>query len=88
MVKVVDWNINDVIDTHQGHKNRRIKAIAKVLECKGRVDYKRFLAEMQYNGIRKSVAEGYLDVLTELKIVRIEKEDIVWNIKETEGSSD
>ena len=48
MGRIVDWNIDDVIDAHQTHKSRRIKAIARVLKRKGRVNYKRFLAEMQF----------------------------------------
>jgi len=76
---IVDWNIDDVIDAHQTHKSRRIKAIARVLKRKGRVNYKQFLAEMQFNGMRKSVAKEYLEALKDLGIVEHEKDDIVWN---------
>ena len=79
MVRIVDWNIDDVIDSHQSHKNKRIKAIARILKRKGRVNYKRFLAEMQFNGMRKSVAEEYLEALEDLGTIEHEKDDIVWN---------
>ena len=82
MSVVVDWNINDTIDSHQSRKNRRIKAIAEVLKSKGRVNYRQFLAQMQFNGIRKSVAKGYLDVLKELGMIKHDKENIVWNRKD------
>ena len=78
-MSVVDWNINDVIDSHQSRKGRRIRAIARVLRSKGRVDFKRFLAEMQYNGIRKRVAEEYLDVLRDLGLITYDNNEIVWN---------
>ena len=67
----VDWNIDDVVDSHQSRKSRRIRAIVRVLERKVRVNYKRFLAEMQFNGIRKSVAKEYLDALKDLKWIDI-----------------
>jgi hypothetical protein len=79
MTRIIDWNIDDVIDGHQAQKTKRVRAVAKVLERKGRVNYKQFLAEMQYNGLRKSVAEEYLDTLKDLRMVRIDKDDIVWN---------
>lgn len=86
MVKV-DWNIDDVIDGHQAQKTRRVRAVAKVLERKGRVNYKQFLAQMQYNGLRKSVAEEYLEMLWDLGKIRIDKDDIVWNDQQTGESA-
>ncbi len=67
----VDWNIDDVVDNHQSRKSRRIRAIARVLERKVRVNYKRFLAEMQFNGMRKKVAMEYLDALKDLNWIEI-----------------
>ena len=34
---------------------------------------------MQYNGLRKKVAEGYLDVLRELRMTKHDKEDVAWD---------
>jgi len=34
---------------------------------------------MQYHGLRKSVAEEYLEVLRDLGMIKCVKEDIVWN---------
>lgn len=87
MTRIVDWNIDDVIDGHQAQKTKRIRAVAKALERKGRVNYKQFLAEMQYNGLRKSVAEEYLEMLWDLGKIRIDKDDIVWNDQQTSGES-
>ena len=83
MSRIVDWNINDVIDGHQAQKTKRVRAVARVLERKGKVNYKQFLAEMQFNGLRKSVAEEYLDTLKDLRMIRIDKDDIVWNDQQT-----
>jgi predicted transcriptional regulator len=77
MSVIVDWNINDTIDSHQSRKSRRIRAIARVLRSKGRVDFKRFLAEMQYNGIRKKVTEEYLDVLKDLGLIAYDNNEII-----------
>lgn len=74
------------LDPHQKLKHRRIEDMAKVLETRGRVDFKKFLAEMQYDGIRKSVAEEYLETLKDLGKIAITEEQIVWNTpnKDTE----
>jgi hypothetical protein len=77
--------MNDVIDSHQTHKNRRIRAIARVLEKKGRVNYKRFLAEMQFNGMRKSVAKEYLYALNDLNMIEITADEIIWIYEEDNG---
>lgn len=78
MNRFVDWSL-DGIDTQQTGKKRRIVNVVRVLEHKGRVNYKRFLAEMQFNGMRKKVAEEYLEALADLEIIRRDKDDIVWN---------
>jgi hypothetical protein len=46
-----------------------------------KVNYKQFLAEMQYNGLRKSVAEEYLEVLKDLGWIKVDSNDIIWNGK-------
>lgn len=79
MTSVVEWNIDDVIDGHQSQKTKRVRAIARVLERKGKANYKKFLAEMQFNGLRKSVAEEYLNILKDLQMIRLDKSDIIWN---------
>lgn len=38
-----------------------------------------FLAEMQYFGLRKSVAEEYIDVLKDLRKIRFDNGYIIWN---------
>jgi hypothetical protein len=43
-----------------------------------KVDYIQFLAEMQFNGLRKSVAEEYLEVMKDLDLIKFENEDIIW----------
>lgn len=77
--KTNDWIDPQLMDSHQRRKYRRIVAIAQVIERRGRVNLKRFLAEMQYHGLRKKVAEEYLEVLKDLGKIRYEKGDIVWN---------
>jgi len=69
------------MDSHQQRKHRRIMAIARVIERRGRVNYKHFLAEMQYHGLRRRVAEEYIEVLKDLDKVKFDKGDIVWNGK-------
>lgn len=83
--KTDDWIDPQLMDSHQQRKHRRIMAIAKVIERRGRVNYKQFLAEMQYHGLRKSVAEEYLEALKDLGKVKFDKGDIVWDGKD-EGS--
>lgn len=82
LVKIVDWNIDGVVDNNQAKKKRRILAIAEVLKQKQRVSYKLFLAEMQINGIRFSVAEGYLKALVDKGVIGVEKGEIIWNDKD------
>jgi len=72
------WISPHEMDNHQQRKHRRIKAIAKVIERTRNVSYKRFLAEMQYNGLRKSVAQEYLDVLKDLGWISCDNDDITW----------
>lgn len=78
MRKDVDWNIDDYIDSHQTSKSKRIRAVARVLRNKVRVNYTRFLAEMQFNGMRKKVAQEYLEVLKDLELIKCENEEVVW----------
>jgi len=77
MDRIVDWTIPH-IDTHQTGKHKRINDIVRVLERKRRVDYKRFLAEIQFIGVRKKVAEEYLEALIDLGVIKRDKDDIVW----------
>lgn len=80
MDKLTDvWIDHQLMDSHQQRKHRQVMAIAKLIERRGRINYKRFLAEMQYHGLRKSVAESYLELLKDLGKVRFAKCDIVWN---------
>lgn len=49
-----------------------------MLRNKVRVNYTRFLAEMQFNGMRKKVAQEYLEVLKDLELIKCENEEVVW----------
>ena len=72
MDKLTDgWIDPQFMDSHQQRKHRRIMAIARLIERRGRVNHKRFLAEMQYHGLRKKVAEEYLEVLKDLGLIRM-----------------
>lgn len=77
--KTNDWIDPQQMDSHQQRKHKRIMAIAEVIRSRGRDDYKHFLAEMQYHGLRKKVAEEYLEVLKDLGMIKFDKGDIVWN---------
>jgi len=80
MIEVTDgWIDPQLMDSHQQRKHRRIMAIAGVIRRRGKVNYKGFLAEMQYHGLRKKVAEEYLEVLNDLDWVKFDKGEIVWN---------
>jgi len=79
MKRTSDWIDISLMDSHQQRKHKRIMAIAEVVRRRGRVNYKEFLAEMQYHGLRKSVAEEYLEVLKDLGMMKQDKGDIVWN---------
>ena len=83
-----DWIDPQLMDSHQQRKHRRIMAIASLVERRGRVNYKRFLAEMQYHGLRKKVAEEYLEVLKDLGMIEHDKKDIVWNAVAEDSGSD
>ncbi len=74
-----NWIDPQLMDSHQQRKHKRILAIAKILERRQQVDYKQFLAEMQFHGLRKIVAEEYIDVLKDLGLIRFEDSEIVWN---------
>lgn len=69
----------NTLDSHQQRKRRRVIAFAKVLKDRQQVEYKRFLAEMQYLGLRKQVAEEYIEMLTDLGRIRTENGYIIWN---------
>lgn len=69
----------NVLDSHQQKKRRRVIAFADVIKKKQVVSHKRFLAEMQYLGLRKQVAEEYLDILKDLDKIRFDKGYIIWN---------
>ena len=73
------WIDPQLMDNHQQRKHKRIMAISGVIKRRGKVNYKRFLAEMQFHGLRKSVAEEYLEVLKDLGIVKFDSNEIVWN---------
>lgn len=73
------WIDPQYMDSHQQRKHRRIMAIAEVIKRRIRVNHKRFLAKMQYHGLRRKVAEEYLEVLKDLGMVKFDKGDIVWN---------
>jgi len=72
------WIDPNLMDCHQQRKQKRIMAIANLLKKKGNVDSKQFLAEMQFNGLRKIVAEEYLEVMKDLELIKFENEEIVW----------
>jgi len=76
------WIDPQLMDSHQQRKHKRIMAIARVIHKRGKVDYKRFLAEMQFQGIRKIVAEEYLEVLKDLEMIKFDKSQIVWNVEQ------
>lgn len=78
-----DWIDPNLMDSHQQRKRERIRAIGDLIEKRRRVDYKRFLAEMQYHGIRKKVAREYLDVLRDLGMIRFSDGYVVWNGENT-----
>lgn len=83
MVKLTDiWIDPQLMDSHQRRKHKRIMAIARVIEMRGRVNHKRFLAEIQYNGLRRCVSEEYLKVLKDLELVKCDNSNIIWNGKD------
>jgi len=54
-------------------------AIAKVIERRGRVNYKWFVAKMEYHGLRRMVAIGYLDAMRDLGLIRFDGDYVVWS---------
>jgi len=86
MVKLNDvWIDPTLLDSHQQRKYRRVEAIANVIRKKHKVDYKLFLAEMQYYGLRKKVAEEYIDILKDLGKITYDNGYIVWNEESRES---
>jgi len=76
------WIDPNLLDSHQQRKHRRIVAIADVVRKRGKVDCKRFLAEMHFHGLRKKVAEEYIDALIDLGMIKFDKGYLVWNKQE------
>lgn len=74
-----DWIDPQLMDIHQKHKHQRVMAIAKLIRDRGGVNYRKFLAEMQYHGIRDKVADEYIRILKDLGMIRREKDDLVFN---------
>ena len=66
------------MDSHQKRKQKRIMAISNLIKKRVKVNYKQFLAEMQFNGLRKIVAEEYLEVMKDLDLIKFENENIIW----------
>lgn len=77
--KHLPWIDESTLDSHQQRKKRRIQEIARVLEVRGRVDYKKFVGEMQCGGLRKVVALEYLEALKDMGKITIDEKEIVWN---------
>jgi hypothetical protein len=67
------------MDAHQKLKHKRIMAIAELIENRRVVNYKRFLGEMQIHGLRKNVAEEYLEALRDYGLIRFKNDFILWN---------
>ena len=76
------WIDPNLMDSHQQRKQKRIMAIANLVKKKGKINYKQFLAEMQFNGLRKIVAEEYLEVMKDLQLITYENEE---NQRRNEG---
>lgn len=74
-----DWISPQLLDIHQKLKYRRIVALAELIERRHTVGYKRFLAEMQFHGIRRNVAEEYLEIMRDMDLIRLHGDRIVWN---------
>ena len=53
------------LDTHQRKKRERILQVAKTIQTRKQVNTKKFIAELGMNGLRKKVAEEYLETLTD-----------------------
>jgi len=68
-----------LMDSHQQRKYRRVEAIANLIRNRHVVNCRKFLAEMQYFGLRRKVAEEYIDVLEDLGKIRYDKGSIIWN---------
>jgi hypothetical protein len=67
------------MDAHQKLKHRRIMAIAEIIKKRQEDDYKRFLGEMQIHGLKKTVAEEYIEAMKDIGWIRLENDRIIWN---------
>jgi hypothetical protein len=74
-----NWISPQLMDSHQKLKHKRLIAIAQLIRSRRVVNYKQFLGEMQFNGLRKTVAEEYLEALKDFGLIRFENDRIVWN---------
>lgn len=83
--RTYDWIDPQLMDSHQQRKHNRVIAIAKLIERRVRVNGKMFLAEMQYHGLRKKVAEEYLEALKDFGLIKFEEGYIVWNSENIEA---
>ncbi len=74
-----NWISPQLMDSHQKLKHKRLIAIAELIRSRHVVNYKQFLGEMQFHGLRKTVAEEYLEALKDFELIRFEDDLIVWN---------
>jgi len=79
VVSNYNWISPQLMDTHQKLKHKRIMAIAELIESRRIVNYKQFLGEMQIHGLRKNVAEEYLEALRDCGLIRFKNDLILWN---------
>jgi len=66
------------LDTHQQRKQMRIRQVAIELTSRKRTPTKPFIAFLEYNGLRKTVAEEYINALIALGWAKYEGEYLVW----------
>ena len=66
------------LDSHQKKKQERILAVAQILATRRMVMTAKFLAELQFNGIRKTVAKEYIDALIDLGWLSTDGNFLLW----------
>jgi len=67
------------LDNHQVKKKKRIRAVAEILRYRRKVRADKFVAELEFNGIRKSVAQEYINTLLVLELIKTDGAFLIWN---------
>ena len=77
-IKFESARARELLDNNQRKKRARIRAVAKDIKTKGRVDTRKYIAQLGLNGVRKTVAEEYIQALIDIEYLHSEQNSLKW----------